>query len=73
METILSLNNVSKTFKQQQALSNVTMSIKKGDIYGLIGRNGAGKTTLLKTITRLSKQTSGEIQLFNSQNNQELT
>lgn len=68
METILELKNISKKFKQQTALDNVNLTIKKGDIYGLIGRNGAGKTTLLKIITSLSKQTSGTIQLFGSNN-----
>ena len=42
------------------------MNIKKGDIYGFIGRNGAGKTTTLKMIVGLTEPTSGEITLFGS-------
>lgn len=71
MENILTLNNISKKFKHYQALENVDLTIKKGDIYGLIGRNGAGKTTLLKIVTSLSKQTNGTIQLFGSSNHKE--
>jgi ABC-2 type transport system ATP-binding protein len=40
------------------------MTIRKGDIYGLIGRNGAGKTTLMRIITSLTAADSGEIELF---------
>ena len=44
------------------------MNIKKGDIYGFIGRNGAGKTTLIKMLVGLSQPTSGSIELFDSKN-----
>lgn len=71
MENVLVVENVSKSFKHHQVLDNVTLTIKKGDIYGLIGRNGAGKTTLLKIITSLSKATTGNIQLFGSHNQKE--
>jgi len=71
MENVLEITNLSKKFKQQTVLNNINLSIKKGDIYGLIGRNGAGKTTLLKIITSLSQQTSGSIQLFGSSNHTE--
>ncbi len=40
------------------------MKIKKGDIYGFIGRNGAGKTTTIRMLTGLVTPTSGEIELF---------
>lgn len=73
METILKLNNLTKKFKQQLALDSVSLELKKGEIYGLIGRNGAGKTTLLKAITRLIDTTNGEISLFGSQTSREWT
>ena len=53
-EIVLQTNNLTKKYKDFVALDNVTISIRKGDIYGLIGRNGAGKTTLMKTITTLT-------------------
>lgn len=63
-ETILTLTNVTKKFGSQTALHNISLEVKKGDIYGLIGRNGSGKTTIMKLITALSKETSGEIVLL---------
>lgn len=56
---------LTKKFKHQTAVNAVNMKVKKGAIYGFIGRNGAGKTTTLKMICGLSKPTSGEIHLFN--------
>lgn len=66
METVLRMDNVSKKYKHQYALNHVTLEIRKGEIYGLIGRNGAGKSTLLKTITRLIAATDGTVRLFSS-------
>ncbi|GAX48198.1 ATP-binding cassette domain-containing protein [Pseudolactococcus reticulitermitis] len=62
--TILSLKNVTKKFGRQLALEHVSLDVKKGDIYGLIGRNGSGKTTIMKIIADLSKETSGQITLL---------
>ena len=56
---------LTKKFKHQTVVNDVNMKVKKGAIYGFIGRNGAGKTTTLKMICGLSKPTSGEIHLFN--------
>lgn len=70
-EIILKTTNLTKKYKDFIALDNVNITIKKGDIYGLIGRNGAGKTTLMKLITTLSTPTSGSFTLFgeNSEEN----
>ena len=61
---VLKTKNLSKEYKKIVALKNINISIKKGDIYGLIGENGAGKTTLIRLITGLIYQTNGEIELF---------
>ena len=61
---LLHTNSLTKNFKKQTAVSGINIHVKKGAIYGLIGRNGAGKTTLLKMISGLSTPTSGEIYLF---------
>ena len=45
-------------------LNQVNLTIKAGEIYGLVGENGAGKSSLMKVITGLTKPTSGEISLF---------
>lgn len=61
---VLEIQNISKKYKNTLALENVSISIKKGDIYGFIGENGAGKTTLIRMITGLGFPTKGEIKLF---------
>ncbi|MCH1712367.1 MULTISPECIES: ABC transporter ATP-binding protein [Lactococcus] len=71
MEKILQTQKLSKKYKSQYALKDVSISIYKGDIYGLIGRNGAGKTTLLKLITQLISPTDGKVILFGSNSRNE--
>lgn len=65
-EVALKTNNLTKQYNKNVVLDNVNITIKKGDIYGLIGRNGAGKTTLMKIITTLASPTSGTFELFNT-------
>ena len=64
MDYVLSTNCLTKQFKKQKAVDNVSLHIAKGQIYGFIGRNGAGKTTFLKMISGLAEPTSGDISLF---------
>lgn len=66
MENVLQTVDITKKFAKKTAVSSVNMTIKKGDIYGFIGRNGAGKTTLIKMLVGLSRPTSGSIELFGS-------
>lgn len=63
-EYILKTNCLTKKFKNYAAVNEVSLHVKRGDIYGFIGKNGAGKTTFLKMISGLSTATSGEIELF---------
>lgn len=65
MDNILKINNLSKKYHHHKVLNNLNMTIKKGAIYGLVGRNGAGKTTLIRIITGLQTPTSGYYELFN--------
>ena len=71
-EVVLKTYKVSKKYKDQIAVDNVNMTIRKGDIYGFIGQNGAGKTTLIRLITGLAHKTSGEIELFGGSSEAEL-
>jgi ABC-2 type transport system ATP-binding protein len=59
MEYILTTENLTKTYGNHKAADKINIHIKKGEVYGLIGRNGAGKTTILKMICGLSTPTSG--------------
>lgn len=61
---IVKFSHVNKKYKNDQALKNCSFELKKGKIYGLIGKNGAGKTTIMRIIAGLSIPTSGEITLF---------
>jgi len=58
---ILEVKNIDKRFPGVMALNDVSVSIEKGEIRGLIGPNGSGKTTLIKTIMGFYKQDKGEI------------
>ena len=72
-DIILKTHNISKKFGEQVAVKNVNMTIKKGDIYGFIGRNGAGKTTLIRMITGLININSGELELLGESTNKEIS
>ncbi len=50
-EILLETKGLTKQFGHHKAVDNVNVHIKKGSIYGFIGRNGAGKTTFLKMIS----------------------
>lgn len=58
---MLQTKNLCKTFKGQQAVNNVSLSIPEHSVYGLLGPNGAGKSTTLKMLTGMLRPTSGEI------------
>ncbi len=71
-KTILRTTQLSKAYIGRMAVSEINMTIRKGEIYGFIGENGAGKTTLLRLITSLILPSSGEIELFGSSTADEL-
>ncbi|GGF73599.1 bacitracin ABC transporter ATP-binding protein [Paenibacillus albidus] len=64
MTTILQTRNLTKIYQGKEAVNNVNMNIRQGEIYGFLGPNGAGKTTVMRMITNLVKPTSGEIEFF---------
>ena len=49
----ISVQNISKSFKNVSAIQNISFEVKSGELFGLIGPDGAGKTTLFRTLTTL--------------------
>ncbi len=68
MDYVIETENLVKQYKTKKAVDNISIHVKKGDIYGLIGKNGAGKTTLMKLVLGLAKPTSGKISLYGNEN-----
>ena len=62
---MIELKNVSKRYKQTEALKNVSLSLKPGQIVGILGPNGSGKTTLIKILNGLLRDYSGEVLIDN--------
>lgn len=61
---ILKISDMTKLYQGKAALNHVSMSIRQGQIYGLVGNNGAGKTTLMRMITGTSFWDTGRLELF---------
>lgn len=61
MNTILEVRNISKSFYRKDALNDVSLSVRKGEIFGLMGPNGAGKTTLIRIINRIVTPDEGSV------------
>lgn len=60
-ETLLKVENISKSFGGVHAVKGVSFSVRRGDILGIIGPNGSGKTTLVNLITGFVKRDRGEV------------
>lgn len=69
MSAVVQAINLNKKYKNKHALKDFSITIEKGDIYGLIGVNGAGKSTLIKIIAGITTQTSGSLYLFGDESN----
>ena len=63
---MLTLKNITKTFGDFKALDNLTMTVPKGAVYGLVGPNGAGKSTAIRHLTGVYRPDSGEVLLENT-------
>ncbi len=60
---MIEINNLTKKFKEKAAVNNVTLTIKDGELFSLLGVNGAGKSTMIKMLSGLIKPTSGSIKI----------
>lgn len=64
MEYVLRTDKLTKCFGDKKAVNIVSMQIKKGDIYGFIGKNGAGKTMLMRLVLGVAEPSDGRITLL---------
>ncbi len=64
METILTLNNLTKKFGNIVAVNDLSFTIKKGNVYGILGPNGSGKSTTLGIVLNVVNKTSGDFTWF---------
>ena len=68
MANVFELTNVSKTYKNDgkefTALKDVSLEVREGEIFGIIGMSGAGKSTLVRTLNRLEEVTSGSVRFY---------
>ena len=63
-EAIVTVNNLTRRFGKKKALDDVSLSLPRGLVFGLVGANGAGKTTLIKHILGLYRAEAGSVRVF---------
>ena len=66
-EAVISIQNLSKTFGNNEVLKDISFEVKQGEVVTIIGSSGSGKSTLLRCVNLLEIPTSGEI-FYNGQN-----
>lgn len=64
MTTAINLENIRRRFGKVQALDGLSLMVRRGEIYGFLGRNGAGKTTTLRMLMGIIRPDAGSIELF---------
>ncbi|WP_139650631.1 ABC transporter ATP-binding protein [Raoultibacter phocaeensis] len=72
MDAVIETRNLTKRYGDFAALRQASVTVRRGDIYGVVGDNGAGKTTLFKLLCGLSFPTEGEVRLFDAHTQSEL-
>lgn len=61
MANIIEIKGLSKTYSNKKALNNVSLTIEKGKVVGILGPNGSGKTTMIKILAGILRATKGEV------------
>jgi len=64
MESVLTIDNLSKSYRSVKAVKNLSLEIKEGQAYGILGPNGSGKTTTLSIISGILRQDAGSFRWF---------
>lgn len=61
---VLELINLAKSYGKVQALADLTLTVREGEVYGFLGRNGAGKSTTIRIIMGITRASAGEVRLL---------
>lgn len=64
MEKVIEIKNLTKLYKNGRGVSDISLDIYQGDIFGFLGPNGAGKTTAMKVMTGLIRPDRGDVKIF---------
>jgi len=72
VQSVLTLNSVTKFYGRIQALDNVSFSVPQGSVFGILGPNGSGKTTLLSIVLDVLKANKGSYKWMNGEDNNEV-
>jgi len=64
MSSVISVSNLSKSFDDISAVSNLSFTVNAGEVYGFLGQNGAGKSTTIRMLLTLIRPDHGEIEIF---------
>lgn len=67
MDEVIGTTGLCKRFGARQAVRSVDITVRRGEIYGFLGKNGAGKTTTIRMLMGLSRPSSGSVRLFGRQ------
>ena len=63
LNTVISIQNLTKLYKNKRGIHDINLDINRGDIFGFLGPNGAGKTTAMKIMTGLMRPDSGDVKI----------
>ena len=69
---MITIDSVTKKFKQVVAVNNVSLEVKQGEIFGLVGPDGAGKTTMIRMLTGIMDVTSGSINILGAADSEQV-
>jgi ABC-type multidrug transport system ATPase subunit len=70
MQTIVKVSGLTKQFKNITAVQDLSFSVEEGEVYGFLGQNGAGKSTTIRMLLTLIKPTSGKVEVFGKELNE---
>ena len=64
MDNVIEISNLTKSYGKNRGVIDVSMNVKRGDIFGFIGPNGAGKSTTIRSMLGFLKYDSGSIKIL---------